>query len=638
MARAAAVITSLLLICACKSDSPRTAATDASQLDAALDASSRPDANPPLIEAGSDASTSAAGSGGANGQQDAAMSAIDAGPAAPPIDRGSLRGRVLGLDPADVARASLIAGPVSVTPIAGGYFFLDGVPVGDSVSLFVRAQGYSTGHARVAVSKDRITSVIVEVKRLATEMITDPLAARTLTFGEATTKPTLELLANALETPYATPPMGQVRFDAATLDARTTPQLTALQGGKPILLRSQLSVEARISQPNAALRLKAKAKLALYVAPGSAEPPQLYHFDEAMGSFVRQTGDVYDATTGAVRAEIDQLGTYVVATARVTPGCVSGRLFDPTALPVARAAVRWVDTSYSEAGQVWTDAAGAFCLPVSLAAASEFSALGVTEAGALVEYSNGKAGPAMQAAACGGTSCLDLGALQTQTTLLGCVRGRISQLGYPSPIFVKAKSSSDAPVAETSVHAGDDFCLNVTNQTELVVENANLSCGKPQTLTAATRAAACGDEACQDLGTIQCCKTAETCNDGIDDDCDGMVDETCSCGGHDCKPFYDKRSWYPEHCCTTANTCGFHYTGGTDRQYCFDLEAGYTVPDLECASQTVTINDTATSPVGCCRSEGRCGVELSLVCVPVEELEKITGTPVPAHACTPGSL
>jgi hypothetical protein len=635
MARAAAVITSLLLICACKSDSPRTAATDASQLDASLDASARTDANPPPIEAGSDASLTAGGSGGANGLQDGGMSGVDAGGAAPPIDRGSVRGRVLGLDPADLARTSLIAGAVSTTPIAGGYFFLDGVPVGDSVSLLVRAQGYSTGHARLTVSKDRITSVIVEVKRLATEMITDPLAARTLTFGEATNKPTLELPANALETPYATPPMGPVRFDAATLDARTTPQLSALQGGKLILLRSQLSVEARITQPNAALRLKAKAKLALYVAPGSADLPQLYRFDEAMGSFVRQTGDAYDATTGAVRAEIDQLGTYVVATTRSAPGCVSGKLTDPTGLPVAGAAVRWVDASYSEGGQVRTDAAGAFCLPVPLAAASEFAALGVTEAGGLVEYSNGQGAPATQAAACGGASCVDLGALQTQTAVLGCVRGQIAPLVYPSLIFVKAQRPSDPTPVVTKIHAGDDFCLNVTNQTELNVENVNLSCGKPRTVTAPTRAAACGGDACQDLGTIQCCKSAETCNDGIDDDCDGMIDETCSCGGHDCKPFYDKRSWYPEHCCTATNTCGFHYTAGTDRQYCFDLEATYRLPDSQCASQTVTINETATSPVGCCRADGRCGVELSLVCVPVEELEKITGTPVPAHACTP---
>jgi hypothetical protein len=573
------------------------------------------------------------GRGGASGSvDDDARTAypIDAGVKGP---TGSVRGWVGGFADMDAARAVVSIGGVQVGPTATGVFFASGVSVGGAVSIFVRASGYSTAHAILPIHEGEVTPVLLDVTKLTVEVIADPKAAHESMFGSGTSKHALSWPADSLQSVYGTPPAGEVHFESADLGARLAPASLSTSGTNgPQALRAFAAVEFGLSQPRATLLLTKPATLTLHAGDTAGATPSLYRFDERSGSFAKFTTSTYDAAAQTLTASVDRLGTYAAAILAPERGCVAGRIADVTGAGIPGAVVRYRDATNREAGLVWTQSDGRYCLPATLGQPLTLEGLGLV-GGGLVKVAELALPAPPCAATCGGNSCSDAGMQSAVAQPFGCARGRLSTLDAPFPAQIRATGDEASRVSTIeSTKTGESFCLDLTRETTLEITGTRLQCEMKRALALPVAAASCAENNCVDLGEFTCCNDTERCGGGIDEDCDGRVDEGCDCNGS-CLKIHNKYTFLTNHCCTTTGGCGFRYPTEMPVDHCFGFSEALRF-ESTCPSEQIMIDGKPKSSIGCCRSDNQCGLNIENACVLRNEIQYLMTMSLAPIACT----
>jgi hypothetical protein len=148
--------------------------------------------------------------------------------------------------------------------------------------------------------------------------------------------------------------------------------------------------------------------------------------------------------------------------------------------------------------------------------------------------------------------------------------------------------------------SGKEQCLSLEGGSMLRFSNSLVDCGPP--IAVAENRALCSpdpaqNDDCQDLGTIQCCLSNEYCGDGGDDDCDGLFDEGCECGGVLCA------SDTPDRCCADTQ-CGSRPPEAPTS--C--LSTSGAIPSAMCSTAMVPLSGELVPAAGCCITGlGECG-------------------------------
>jgi hypothetical protein len=545
---------------------------------------------------------------------------------------GSVRGHIAGLSAQDARNGVVIAETRSQT-LGSDYFFLDRVPSGADVSLVARIPGYSLGSARLRVDEGRTTALLLAVTALPAQPIGDPKAEQTFLFGPASARHGLRIPKGALVTSYGTQPDAALSFSAAALNAESAPAgMWVEDAGQRYRFRSFAMVELRAAQPGAALALAQKATLSLSLAATDAAQLQVYRFDEGAGLWHPYARGDQDLASHTLSVAIDGFGIYAAGQALEQLGCVTLSVADSAGRAGANAAVRYADAQGSEGTQVWTDESGHACLPASSGSMLNFSTLALV--GEQVESSSGKlqSGDAPQSC---GTACADGGVSTLSPAAVRCVRGQIAPNGAETAVAFWAGSSDGQEQSAGQAMPGQAFCLDIGAETQLRFAGA-LRCGEPRALPVAQAAASCGQSACLELGTIQCCADVEYCGNALDDDCDQRIDEGCLCGGADCT---GPRAAHgnADYCCTDAKLCGLRDRfNAVDKDHCFDIQTKARDSD-ECPDEVLDLGKGKQGVTGCCRADQRCGLELPPAdCLPREDAHYfvLAGTPaLAAKSC-----
>lgn len=591
---------------------------------------------------GSGAGGNAAGSGGRGG---AAGSGDDDGGTPYSVDpgktgpKGAVRGKLDGVSGAALSSAVVTAGGVVGSIRASGHFFVDGVPVGADVSVFVRVKGYTTAHARVPVREREVTPLPLFAMKLASEDIADATVAHESTFGGDSVKHKLRWPAGALQSVYGTAASGAVKLSTALFGAKLAPaNLTADDAGAKVPLRAFAIVELVIEQPRALLTFTKKATLELQLELGATSTTQaLYRFDEWSGVFEKQPGATFDASTLVLTAEIDRAGIYAAGSTGMELGCAAGRLVEAAGTGLPGAAIRFYNPSEEEGGLAWSSADGRYCLPITPAQPIVWSALGLRDGG-LVAIDLATSDSSSFAAMCSGMACFNAGQQTAVARPLGCARGRLTKLGVTQAVSVSATKMVDAEVSNgpvVSATTGEPFCIDVTDETSLKVTGPRLNCGAARTLATPKAAASCAENNCVDIGEIGCCSENDTCGDGVDDDCDSKIDEGCVCGSTDCTSAHTKSVLLTNHCCVSGGFCGFRYptVGPVDHCFAFSAASSYS---SNCPSATgITVAGKSMNLNSCCVTDiDQCGLNLDGNCLPRSEFQYLTNMSLTPITCS----
>jgi hypothetical protein len=173
-----------------------------------------------------------------------------------------------------------------------------------------------------------------------------------------------------------------------------------------------------------------------------------------------------------------------------------------------------------------------------------------------------------------------------------------------------AGNESGAEAKAGQVYPGDDFCVDVSTETQLRFAST-LRCGETLVLPRGDDvAASCGQDGCLDLGTITCCADTETCGNSVDDDCDQQVDEGCRCGSNDCSGTRATRSG-GDYCCTDDGLCGMRdRINKIDKNRCFDLQTKSRPDTAQCSDEVLDLGSGKQAVLGCCRADQRCGLKI----------------------------
>jgi len=557
----------------------------------------------------------------------------DGGTQSAAAPRGNLRGRIAGLAATDSVNGVLSAGAES-RAFSGNYFALDRVPSGPQVSVSARIPGYSLGQAVVSVESERTTLVLLGVVKLRAVSIADLSAEQRLSFGSDDARHTLALPPDGLAGVTGAV-HGAATFLGGVLAANSAPGGMWVQdAGTRFRFRSLAMVELRALQPGAALVLSRTAQLTLHVASGAAPQLQVYRFDEALGVWQKYALADHDAATHMLNVSIEQFGVYAAGEPLTQLGCAALNITDPSGEPLSRAAIGFADEQGSEGTLVWSDDSGHACLAASAGAPLSYTVL--AQAGQELRLGTGNLVGSSAAASCG-AGCADAGTHVPGIAPVGCVRGRIAANGAAASVTLWTSAVAGAEANAGRLYPGGEFCLEVSDVTRLRFAST-LDCGEPRTFSAGASGASCAGGECVDLGTIQCCADAESCADGVDDDCDQRVDEGCQCGSNDCSAARAARLG-ADYCCTDTALCGTRDRANKlDKSHCFDSQTKARPDAAECGNEVVDLGSGKQALSGCCRADQRCGLKISpFECVAREESKYfVVGTAAPpaAKSCT----
>ena len=297
------------------------------------------------------------------------------------------------------------------------------------------------------------------------------------------------------------------------------------------------------------------------------------------------------------------------------------------AAPLPFAVLRATAMTSPSSVLLWTDAHGDYCVdaigsvPVSVLGLADNATSGPLRVdSALVATTSLAADPGSAVCSGDASACAQYEDLHGQPLDVRCVRGTLA--GLDGVDWMAQAGSED--VLWGSVTSGG-FCIEVPADSTLKFTPSYGHCGAEHVIDKGKQALCVDGDGCVDVGTIACCNSAETCGDQTDADCDGMVDEGCTCGGIDCVTSGDR-------CCTEQDTCGLRT----------QLMDGCVEPGAAGAPSTMCADDNSlggTPLTGCCRPDMRCGLfdSQSFGCVPREQAQQVwplTASLAPA-TCTP---
>lgn len=375
------------------------------------------------------------------------------------------------------------------------------------------------------------------------------------------------------------------------LDATAAFQVGASQGGSFMELSQPADVTVRVLMHAQNARSFGSV---LDAGMGDAsEPLSLYRFDRKRGRFVLAGSATYQPVqTGwaTASARIERMGFYVIGRAAALDGCQRVAFNDPSGAPVANAALRVADSGIGLS--VWLDADGVGCVP-GPADRVLYGALFGLQGGVLV-FGEADLFPMKAPMACG-ADCAHARVVAGSAIRMGCITA--SFVGTPG-LNVSLTDATGEAITLGRLPQDESMCLQLpVGATIALSDGDGYTC--PAAITVADTAARCGSEACQDLGQLQCCAAQERCQNRHDDDCDGQVDEGCTCD-------VECLDYGLPPCCTDIGTCGI--VPLDDDAACLEAHTDDFNFDPSCPTESLVVDDANMTYSGCCLPDGRCGI------------------------------
>ncbi len=553
-----------------------------------------------------------------------------------------------------IANVAVSAGGPAVIASSFGVAHLSEV-YGDGIAeVYVFGPGFAIGHARVPIVEGQASAVLVQLAPSYSARVEDIATAGEVVVHEPPPPPpafpeqldaavpmpvallTLSFGAEAFETPWGEPAQGSATVRGALLravqDAPAVPGalLAVADDGARMPLDAQLSFELRVLQGATDLQLKQPLAVGLQW-PADRVPPEgaelsLFRFAPERGAFVAE-GSLVRTALGA-ELSVSKLGHFAIGALAQTTRCVQVSLRDAAAQPLPNAGVLAYGSTFVTA-RASTDAQGRACVPIAGDnAQAGVMALARTASGLARATATGDLGaPAPTGGACDASACTSI-ELAAEPLGLTCVRGELK--GAPGTSWNVWHRNEESSFSEPRPNG--EFCVEARSG-EMLEFNGFTSAGQCLVMHAAGAAnATCGADGCTDLGVIECCLEREQCAaTPSDDDCDGIVDEGCNCGGACAATTL-------ENCCTPLGGCGARspYTEACvgNNPLATDTSA--------CPSATVPFGNGDTVEVlGCCSVvTSQCGLrslDSDFGCVMPPDATALWGESVvlSSVACTP---
>ncbi|MDH5675122.1 MAG: carboxypeptidase-like regulatory domain-containing protein [Myxococcales bacterium] len=575
----------------------------------------------------------------APGTQPTGQGPLSIDPIAPLTD-SRIVARVISPEGQPLANVAVAAGGAAFITNADGYAFIEEVRAVDDALVSAQAFSFTRAMVRVPLRSSETSHALLMLTPRSFRWL-DPVDAPLSYPGlledggvndVGMDGVQLGAAAEALQYPWGEPARGNARLSYALIEepqqAGAIPgQMLALVDGSLQPLWARAGIEVRAFQGNSELVLGAELTVEFPVprldaAQQALEPAlSLYHFDEAQGAFVERGTLGFDGEVAALG--IDAFGHWLIAGPAGTGRCVAGRVLDAAGSGLGHAAVIAVHEGLLAASYAHSDAAGDYCASQPEIGSSQLFSMGY---GALGPAAGVATAAPSAAASCGGSDCMSVD-LESMTSELICARGVVdSPLG---PLNIRAiEDGEGASIPVDQVAAGVPFCVPVAVGAQLVFTGSGVKCGEPRTVGAG--AGLCGLDGCADLGTVQCCLIDETCGDDSDDDCDGRVDEGCSCGTEVCPEIQ------PGRCCSDLGRCTRR---SAETDHCLDVFTAYGV-NPSCPVEQIPLVDSSFTVIvnGCCTLAGTCGLADSYYgCIPREQahLRWSLDTPLTTVSCVP---
>jgi hypothetical protein len=407
---------------------------------------------------------------------------------------------------------------------------------------------------------------------------------------------------------------------AAPEEAASVPAgMMARVEGELLPVAGVLAFELRVAQGTTELALLADATVQIPwsgSAPGiDSQQLVLYYFDAKEGALVpRGTLDLSEALN--LRATIDRLGHWLIGSHGAPAHCARAEVHSE-GTPLPRAGIVLTRTGAFSAARVEADASGSGCALMPLGGELHARALG--KVGEQLISADGSVASSAAPAVCDAACAPAL--LQGVPLSLGCVTGQLS-IPWLGTYDAQASVYDALGTRSVAIPANGAFCVEVRAGAEITLSSdPTMTCTNGGVLTASAPAVIAGS--CGDAQLEQCSSFTG------DDDCDGTVDEGCSCGGADC-------TWNAsiDRCCAADGHCGERATFTGE---CVGLES-FGIP-IGCPSVDVPVDEGGTTlATGCCRSNGECGLMWGTRgCVAAADVSKVWGPSVTLSniACMP---
>jgi hypothetical protein len=502
----------------------------------------------------------------------------------------------------------------------------------DFTNVYAFGSGHTLSHARIPIRAGEAGYVVLvvaprEVLRLddlAAEGVVETEEA-SATFDEA-----------SFELPWGGGAKGPGMIGLTVLtapgEAGAVPgAMQARVAGQLEPVAAALSFELSVAQGSTELALVKQASVELqwadYATRVDAAAQTLYYFDSEAGAFVPRGSLEHDALSpNLLRAKIDRTGHWLIGSSAGPVRCARAAA-QSSAGPVARAGMLFTRTFGFGVARAAADDLGSGCALLPEDTSYQAQAFGQLADGTFVS-ARGAVDPGASSA-CDDTCATTV--LEAEPISIGCVRATIS-IPWLASAGVSSLESDALGERNRLLPTNEAFCIDGRVGAQLTLDHASLCSGGGVITVSAPTApgASCATESnCADLGTITCCMTVESCLNNTDDDCDGVVDEGCVCGGIDCTT-----SSALDRCCTATEACGQRSTITSE---CVGYES-FGIP-IGCPTATVPGLAGDTEIVqGCCRTAGECGLMWGSVgCVAAADVPRVwgAGTTLPSVECTP---
>ena len=542
---------------------------------------------------------------------------------------------VIVVDPTGVPLADVsvsTGGPATFTSQFGLASVRD-VYGSDFTNVYAFGSGHTLSHARIPIHAGEASYVVLVVAPRDVLRLDDLAAGGVVETEEASA--TFDAASFELPWSGSAKGPGVIGMTVLTMadEAAAVPGgMQALVAGQRVLVTGVLSFELSVAQGSTELALIEDATVELqwanYASTVDAAAQTLYFFDAKAGAFVpRGSLEHSELEPNRMLAKIDRTGHWLIGSSAGPLRCARAVAQSSTAGPLARAGILFTRSFGFGAARVEADDVGSGCAVLAEDTSYRAQALGQLTDGTFVSA----AGPITPGTAAACDESCEPNVLEGEPIAIGCVRATIS-VPWLNGDPVNSVESDAFGERNRRLPTTGAFCIDGRVGAQLTLDSAEMCTGGGVITVSAPNVpgSSCATESdCVDVGTISCCLSAESCFNGVDDDCDLAVDEGCLCGAADCTA-----SAALDRCCATADTCGQRSTVTGE---CVAYE-GFAIP-IGCPTANVPGLAGDTEIVqGCCRTVGECGLMWGSVgCVAAADVPRVWGaeTTLASIECTP---